>query len=114
MPKLCYDIELLGKTRLVFPQQGHHRRPLFRAVERKDLHIMKKIICKVEYDTDTAELILKRTSGTFGDPAGYEESLYKTEGGKYFLYTCGGPESKYAKEGIKRMSAATAEGWLAE
>ena len=75
---------------------------------------MKKIICKVEYDTEASELVEKRTSGAFGDPAGYEESLYKTPTGKYFLYTVGGAESKYAKEGIKRMSAATAEGWLAQ
>ena len=46
---------------------------------------MKKIICKVEYDTDTAQLVAKHAVGTFGDPAGYEERLYKTEGGKYFL-----------------------------
>lgn len=75
---------------------------------------MKKIICKVEYDTEASELIAKRTVGEFGDPAGYEESLYKTEGGKFFLYTFGGAESKYAEEGIKRMSAAKAEEWLAE
>ena len=75
---------------------------------------MKKIICKVEYDTEASELISKRSFGSFGDPAGYEESLYKTATGKYFLYTFGGEESKYAVEGIKRMSAATAEAWLAE
>ena len=75
---------------------------------------MKKIICKVEYDTEASELILKRTNGYFGDPAGYEETLYKTEGGKYFLYTFGGAESKYAEENIKRMSAAKAEEWLAQ
>ena len=74
---------------------------------------MKKVICKVEYDTETAELIEKRTFGSFGDPAGYEETLYKTEGGKFFLYTFGGPESEYATEGIKRMSAAKADEWLA-
>lgn len=75
---------------------------------------MKKIICKVEYDTEASELIAKRTAGEFGDPAGYEESLYKTEGGKLFIYTNGGPESPYAVEGIKRISAAKAEEWLAE
>ena len=48
---------------------------------------MKKIICKVEYDTDTAALIAKRTDGYFGDPKGYEECLYVTESGKYFLYS---------------------------
>ena len=74
---------------------------------------MKKIICKVEYDTETSALIEKRTFGQFGDANGHEESLYKTEGGKFFLYTFGGPESKYAKEAITRMSAAKAEEWLA-
>ena len=75
---------------------------------------MKKVICKVEYDTETSELVAKKTVGSFGDPAGYEESLYKTEGGKFFLYTFGGPESQYAAEGIKRMSAANADKWLEE
>lgn len=75
---------------------------------------MKKIICKVEYDTEASELISKRSFGAFGDPAGYEESLYKTEGGKFFLYTNGGEESQYAVEGIKRMSAASADKWLEE
>ena len=75
---------------------------------------MKKIICKKEYDTETATLIKKHTVGEFGDPAGYEESLYVTEGGKYFLYVNGGEESVHAKEDIKRMSAAKAEEWKAE
>ena len=73
---------------------------------------MKKIICKVEYDTETAKLIEKRTSGFFGDPAGYEVSLYQTEGGKFFLYSNGGPESEYAVESIKRVSAENADKWL--
>lgn len=74
---------------------------------------MKKTICKVEYDTATATLIEKRAFGVFGDPAGYEESLYRTEGGKFFLYTNGGAESPYKKEDIKRMSAVKADEWLA-
>ncbi|MBE6702151.1 MAG: hypothetical protein E7585_01915 [Ruminococcaceae bacterium] len=73
---------------------------------------MKKTICMIDYDTETATLIAKRTSGEFGDPAGYEESLYRTEGGKFFLYTNGGAESPYTKEKIKRMSAARANEWL--
>ena len=75
---------------------------------------MKKVICKVEYDTATAELVKKNTFGTFGDPAGYEESLYKTADGKFFLYVNGGEESPYTEENIKRMSAAKAEEWLAK
>lgn len=73
---------------------------------------MKKIICKVEYDTATSEIVEKRTNGCFGDPAGYEETLYKTADGKFFLYVNGGAESIYAEENIKRMSAAKANEWL--
>lgn len=72
---------------------------------------MKKIICKIEYDTETSELIAKKTFGEFGNPEGYEESLYVTGDGKFFLYTNGGEESKYTKEGITRMSAAKADEW---
>lgn len=73
---------------------------------------MKKVICKVTYDTENAELIKKNTNGQFGDPAGYEESLYKTSDGKFFLYVNGGEESIYPEENIKRMSAAKADEWL--
>ena len=76
--------------------------------------MMKKVICKVEYDTATAELVKKNTFGVFGDPAGYEESLYKTADGKFFLYVNGGEESPYKEENIKRMSAAKADEWLAK
>ena len=72
---------------------------------------MKKVICKVEYDTENAELLKKRTFGSYGDPAGYEECLFKTPDGKLFLYGVGGPESVYAEETIKRMSAAKADEW---
>ena len=74
---------------------------------------MKKVICKVEYDTETAELVAKKTQGAFGDPAGYEECLYKTQDGKLFLYGNGGEASPYAEETIKRISAAKADEWLA-
>lgn len=72
---------------------------------------MKKIICKVEYDTDSSELISRFSEGSFGDPDGYEECLYVTEGGKYFLYTNGGPDSRYPKANITRMSPQKAEEW---
>ena len=72
---------------------------------------MKKVICKVEYDTEAAELIEKKTFGTFGDPAGYEEVLYKMPDGKLFLYGVGGEASPYAEETIKRVSAAKAKEW---
>lgn len=72
---------------------------------------MKKIICKVEYDTETATLIKKHTYGAFGDIDGYEESLYVTENGKYFLYVNGGEDSIYPTENIKRMSTEKADEW---
>ena len=72
---------------------------------------MKKVICKVEYDTEAAEMLQKKTSGQPGDPAGYEETLYKMPDGKLFLYVNGGPESPYTEENIKRLSAAKAAEW---
>ncbi|MBR6755316.1 MAG: hypothetical protein IKM22_05255 [Clostridia bacterium] len=73
---------------------------------------MKKVICKVEYDTDNAQIVEKRTFGNFGDADGYEETLYKTAQDKFFLYVNGGSESKYPEENIKRMSADKANEWL--
>ena len=75
---------------------------------------MKKVICKVEYDTASAQLIGKFTSGEFGDPAGYEESLYQTADGKFFIYVNGGAESIYAKEDIKRLAKDKVNAWKAE
>lgn len=73
---------------------------------------MQKIICKKLYDTDTSTVVKKVTSGLFGDPCGYEETLYVTEDGSYFLYENGGEESVHPKESIKRMSKKAADEWL--
>ena len=73
---------------------------------------MKKVILNVEYDTEDAQLIEKRTCASLGDPKGYEECLFKTKDGRYFLYTNGGPDSPYRSEGIKRFSKSRAEAWL--
>lgn len=70
---------------------------------------MKKIICKKEYDTEGSTLLKKNTFGNFGDADGYEELLYRTEDGAYFLHVRGGKKSKYPKEDIKRISKAAAE-----
>lgn len=75
---------------------------------------MKKIICGTEYDTAASSIVKKYTVGAFGDPEGYEETLYITEGGKYFLYTNGGEDSEYPTENIKRVGKAAAEKWQAE
>lgn len=73
---------------------------------------MKKVIAKVEYDTESATLLKKYTEGFYGDPAGFEESLYETQEGKYFLYVNGGEKSPYKAEAIKRMSKKEAELFL--
>ena len=73
---------------------------------------MNKIICKKEYDTETATLIKKTTVGYFGDPAGYEESLYQTPGGLYFLHVCGGEASPYPTEDILRLAKTKVKEWL--
>ncbi len=75
---------------------------------------MLKTICGKTYDTDNATLIKRKSVGAFGDADGYEETLYQTETGNYFLYLNGGESSPYPKEDIKRMSKANAEKWLAE
>ena len=73
---------------------------------------MKKIICKKEYDTETAELIKKHTVGYYGDPCGYEEILFKTPGGLYFVYVKGGDASIYPCEDIQRLAKTKVNDWL--
>ena len=71
--------------------------------------IIKKIICNKVYDTETATVVKKDTYGVYGDPTGYEETLFVTPEGYYFMYTNGGSASKYTAEGIKRVSKADAK-----
>lgn len=73
---------------------------------------MKKTICKKDYDTQTATLVKKYTYSYFGDPCGYEESLYQTPGGLYFLYVRGGEASPYPAEDILRLAKAKVNDWL--
>ena len=72
---------------------------------------MKKIICKKEYDTETATLIQKCTVGSFGDPAGYEEFLFQTPEGLYFIYGVGGEASIYPTEDIQRLAKTKVKEW---
>ena len=73
---------------------------------------MKKIICNKLYDTESAEIVKKFTYGVFGDPKGYEETLYKTADGFYFVYENGGAESIHPNETIKRISKAASLVWV--
>ena len=73
---------------------------------------MNKVICKVTYDTEVDTLVKKVTVSYYGDPAGYEEILFVTAKGNYYLYGNGGADSVYPTESIKRMSKVNAEAWL--
>ena len=73
---------------------------------------MKKIIRKKEYDTETATLVKKYIVGELGDPAGYEEDLYQTPGGLYFLHVGGGETSPYPTEDILRLAKTKGNEWL--
>ena len=75
---------------------------------------MQKKLCKVVYDTDNATVVNKCTYGNFGDSNGYEETLYQTPNGLYFVYVNGGVDSPYTKEDIMRLSKEKAEAWLNE
>lgn len=66
------------------------------------------------YDTETATIVKKVTYGVFGDPAGYEMTMYQTPEGDYFLYTYGGEASPYATEKITTYSKSNAKKWLEE
>lgn len=75
---------------------------------------MKKTINKKVYNTDTAEKLGQFAQGFFGDPAGYEEILYVTKKGGYFVYGIGGESSKYPEEDIIALTKEEANSWLKE
>jgi hypothetical protein len=75
---------------------------------------MQKTICGKLYDTETATRIKSKSVGTFGDPAGYEEILFMTPEGNYFLYGAGGKDSVYATPKLTRVSKQKAEAWQKE
>jgi len=66
------------------------------------------------FDTDTATLIKKVTFGAYGDPAGYETTMYQTPDGDYFLYVNGGDLSQYPTEKITSVCKAKALKWIEE
>ena len=76
--------------------------------------IMKKTINRKVYNTATAEKVAHMNFGTFGDPKGYEETLYLTKKGMYFLCGKGGDQSKYKEEDIHPITANAAKDWLAK
>jgi hypothetical protein len=73
---------------------------------------MQKEICGVVYDTMLSTIDKKFTYGLHGDPYGYEETLYITSDGHYFIYTNGGDKSKYPKEEIIPISRDNVKEWI--
>ncbi len=73
---------------------------------------MYKEIDGVVYDTSTSTIDKKFTYGVPGDPYGYEETLYITNDGRYFVYTYGGINSKYPQENILPIAREDVKGWM--
>ena len=59
---------------------------------------MKKVIDGKIYNTETAESIGYHSEGGYGDFRAFEETLYRTKKGRFFLAGNGGPMTKYAKK----------------
>lgn len=66
----------------------------------------------VVYDTQNSTIDKKFTYGAPGDPCGYEETLYITSDGRYFVYTNGGIYSKYPKENIFPIAREEVKSWM--
>ena len=73
---------------------------------------MRKVIDGVVYDTLSSTVDKKFTYGAPGDPNVYEETLYITNDGKYFLYTYGGKNSKYPTEDRVPIERENVKNWM--
>ena len=73
---------------------------------------MQKTICKKLNDTETATLIKAYSFGNLGDYTGYDEDLYQTTEGMYFLHVGGGADSIYPTEDILRLAKTKVKEWL--
>lgn len=66
------------------------------------------------YNTDASTELGTRAFGYYGDPAGYQETLYRNRQGLYFVCGQGGDQSPYAAgEDIRPLSQEEAEAWQA-
>lgn len=73
---------------------------------------MRKEILGRVYDTAASVIDKKFTFGKPGDPHGYEETLYITADGKYFIYTNGGKKSRYPHEDITPIEHDRVKDWV--
>ncbi|MEG0774375.1 hypothetical protein [Clostridium sp.] len=59
---------------------------------------MRKVIERRVYDTETALIIAEYWNGLGRNDFGYfEETLYRTKKGSFFLYGSGGPLTRYSE-----------------
>lgn len=83
---------------------------------------MKRVIDGKRYDTETAELIAEASASCpSSDFAYWEESLYKTRNGRFFVAGEGGPMSRWSRridsnswsggEGMEVLTADEALAW---
>ena len=82
---------------------------------------MRKIIDGKVYNTDTAELIANASHAYRGDFRWWDEDLYRTKKGRWFLHGEGGPMSSWAVavstggwsggEGLRALSEDEALEW---
>ena len=73
---------------------------------------MKKTVRGKVYDTEEMVVVKKVAHGEFGDPAGYEETLYVPKEVKFFVYTYGGKKSKYPEEAIMPIEREHLKEWM--
>jgi hypothetical protein len=72
---------------------------------------MKTIINKKTYDTDKDEHVGFKYVGVFGHLNGYEEQLFVTKKGQFYIYGAGGPESPYPEATIRLLTNEEADLW---
>lgn len=73
---------------------------------------MRKVMYGKTYDTETAVLVKKYTNGQYGDSTGYEECLFQTPEGLYFLFVQGGSDSPYPTADLVRIGKAKVDTWI--
>ncbi|MCL2605634.1 MAG: hypothetical protein FWD90_14295 [Defluviitaleaceae bacterium] len=72
---------------------------------------MKMVIKEKEYSTYNAICLGYRHIGEYGHVDGYEEQLYLSDDGQYFIYGVGGPDSPYTEPEIILITEEKAKKW---
>ena len=69
---------------------------------------MKSTASKKTFDTQSSELLKKITEGSYGDPTGYEETLFLTHDGTYLVYANCGEYYIQTQESFTKINKARA------